>query len=170
MTAASRQRRVQGLVPGDVVLGITLLAIAAIVVTGFLVDDLDRFTLLGVSLVTFIAFGITREYGFAIPAGFTGGLGTFVLWVTSATPGSADTPAVLFLLMGGAFAVIWLLGLVARPREVHPWPLVPAAILGGMGLAFATRQPGAIDWVVAAIAVAVAAAGLRLLLRRGAEG
>src|SRR6187200_1868215 len=85
MTTAtqSRTRRIEGVVPERTVLGITLAAIGTIVLTGFAVADLERFTLLAISAVLLVAFAFTREFGYAIPAGITGGLGTMLYLVTS---------------------------------------------------------------------------------------
>ena len=166
-TTPTRTRRVEGLVPEHAALGGTLLAIGAILIAGFAIPDVDRFTLLAVSAVLLVAFGVTREYGYAIPAGITGGLGTMVV-LTSAAANPATAGATFFLSMAGGFVAIWILGLVARPREVHPWPLVPATVLGLLGLALAAGQPGAISWLQAGIALAFVAGGALLLVRRPA--
>ena len=165
----ARQRRVEGVVPEGRLLGITLLIIGTIIAAGFVFDDLDRYTLLAVSVTCLVAFALSREYGFAIPAGITGGLGTAVLFITGGTFGPAATPGVLFLSVAGGFAAVWLLGLLAKPIERHPWPLVPAAILGSLGVAFAAGQPGAIAWVQVGIAAVIIVAGLGLVLRRSHE-
>jgi hypothetical protein len=63
-----------------------------------------------------------------------------------------------------------VLGLLALPRETHPWPLVPATVLVIMGLAIVTRTPGAVDWLTAGIAIALITGGIVLVARarRGA--
>ena len=165
-TGSTRTRRVEGVVPEGSILGVTLLAIGSIVLAGFLVPDLERYTLLAISAVLLGAFALTREYGFAIPAGITGGLGTMVYLVTGGSIDPALTAGVVFLSMAGGFASIWLLGLAALPRTTHPWPLVPALVLGLLGTAFAARQPGAIEWIQAGVALALVAGGAALVLRR----
>ena len=162
----SRTRRVEGVVPEGSILGVALLAIGTIVLAGFIVPDLERFTILAISTVLLGAFALTREYGFAIPAGITGGLSTMVYLVTSGSIDPTLTAAVVFLSMAGGFASVWLLGLAALPRTTHPWPLVPALVLGLLGTAFAARQPGAIEWVQAGVALALVAGGAALILRR----
>ena len=92
-TAAPRVRRVEGLLPERTVLGLTLLAIGAIILAASVVPGVDRYTLLGVSAATLVAFASTREYGFAIPAGITGGLGTMVLAARRAAVRSHDDGA-----------------------------------------------------------------------------
>ncbi|MFL5682156.1 MAG: hypothetical protein ACJ77O_03340 [Chloroflexota bacterium] len=168
MTTATqpRTRRIEGVVPERTVLGPTLAAIGAIVLTGFVVPDVERFTLLAVSAVLLVAFAVSREYGFAIPAGITGGIGTMIFLVTAGSLDPSQTPAVVLLSVAGGFASIWLLGLAALPRTTHPWPLVPALVLGLLGSAFAFRQPGAIDWIQAGVALALVTAGTAMVLRR----
>jgi hypothetical protein len=161
-----RTRRIEGVVPERPVLGATLLAIGAIVLTGFVAPDIERYALLSISAVLLVAFALTREYAYAIPAGITGGVGTMVYLVTSGSIAPASVPATVFLSLAGGFATVWLLGLAARPRTTHPWPLVPATILGLIGTAFAAGQPGALDWIQAGVALVLVVAGAGLVLRR----
>jgi hypothetical protein len=162
---AHRERRVEGIVPERTVLGITLFGIGLVVLAGLFVGDLDRYTLVLVSAILLGAFALTREYGYAVPAGITGGVGAMVLLTSSIANDPLASGSAFFLCLAGGFAAVWLLGLVARPREIHPWPLVPATVLGFMGLAVASRNPSAIDWLVAAIAVVLIAGGSVMVLR-----
>ena len=77
-TTQPRTRHIEGVIPERTVVGVTLAAIGAIVLTGFVFPDFERFSLLSISAVLLAAFAVTREYGFAIPAGITGGIGTMV--------------------------------------------------------------------------------------------
>ena len=162
---AGRQRRVEGILPERSVLGIALAAIGVIVLAGFLVAEFDRYQLLAVSAVCLIAFAITREYGYAVPAGITGGLGVGVLLATSVA--AADVSAAFMLSVAGGFAAIWLIGLFASPTEQHPWPLIPAAVTGAVGVATLTHNPGALEWLQIGIAVVLVAAGILTFVRRG---
>src|ERR1044072_4300098 len=134
-----RTRRIEGVVPERTVLGINIAVIVAIVLTGFAVAYLERFTLVAISAVLLVAFTLTREFGYAIPAGITGGLARMVCLVTSASIDPTSVPAVVFLSMAGGFALIWALGLAALPRTIHPGPLVPATIPGLPGVGSPTR-------------------------------
>ena len=165
-TAQPRTRRIEGVVPEGPVLGLTLLSIGTVILAGFAVPDLQRYQLLIISAILLAAFALTREYAFAIPAGLTGGLGTMILLTTSGTLDPASVAAVPFLSLSGGFLVIWLLGLVALPRSTHPWPLVPATVLGLMGAGIVARQPMTIDWIQAGIATVLVIAGAAILLRR----
>ena len=168
-SARRPERKVEGVVPDRTILGITLLAIGTVVFAGLVVPDLDRYTLLLVSAVCLVAFALTREYGFAVPAGITGGLGAMVL-VTSVTTDPLVAGSAFFLCLACGFIGVWVLGLIALPRETHPWPLVPAAVLGIMGLAVLTRNPGAVDWLTAGIAVALITGGLAMVVRHRRGG
>ncbi len=165
-TMPIRHPRVEGIVPERRLLGTVLVVIGAIMAIGFVIPDVDRFTLAAISLTLLAAFALTREYGYAIPAGITGGMGMAIVAITAGTFGPAMTPAVLFLSMAAGFLSVWVLGLMASPRVVHPWPLVPAVVLGSFGTAFAAGQPGAISWVQVAVATVIVLAGVGLLRRR----
>ncbi len=170
-SASSRpQRRVEGIVPERRLLGSVLLVIGVIIAAGFVSDQFDQYTLIAVSITCLVAFAVSREYGYAIPAGITGGLGTATLLIANSVFAPAYVPAVFFLSMAGGFLTVWLLGLGAVPQEKHPWPLVPATILGAFGLAFAAGQPDAIQWIQVAVAAVIIVAGAGLLLRRHDEG
>lgn len=160
------QRRVEGIVPERRLLGIVLVVIGVIVAAGFVSDAFDQFTLLGVSATLLVAFALSREYGYGVAGGITGGLGSAVYLISANAFGPQYVPAVFFLSMASGFAAVWVLGLLAVQQERHPWPLVPATILGAIGLAFASGQPGAIQWIQVAVAAVVVIAGLGLVLRR----
>ncbi len=165
-TTHERRPRVEGIVPERRLLGVVLLVIGGILTAGFLVPAFDTYLLLAISLTCLAGFAMTREYGYAIPAGITGGLGTAFLFITNGTFGPAMVPAVLFLSFAGGFLAVWVLGLLAAPRVMHPWPLVPATIFGSLGLAFAAGQPGAVSWIQVGIAGLLTVAGAVLVMRR----
>jgi hypothetical protein len=76
---------------------------------------------------------------------------------------------VFFLSVAAGFGSIWLLGLLAQPRETSPWPLAPAAILGTLGILVAAGQPQAFNWVQAGLAGIFVVAGAAMVLRRSHE-
>jgi hypothetical protein len=168
-STGGRARKVEGVVPERTILGVTLLAIGSVIFAGLVVPDLDRYTLLLVSAICLVAFAFTREYGFAVPAGITGGLGAMVL-VTAVTTDPLVAGSAFFLCLAGGFVSVWVLGLLALPRETHPWPLVPATALGIMGLAVVTKNPGAVDWLTAGIALALITGGLAMAVRHRGGG
>jgi hypothetical protein len=168
-TTQPRTRRIEGVIPEGTVLGVTLASIGTVVLTGFAVPSFERYSLLAISAILLAAFAVTREYGFAIPAGITGGVGTMVYLVTSGSIDPSSITTVVFLSMAGGFAAIWPLGLAALPRTVHPWPLVPATILGLIGVAFALKQPMAIEWIQVGVALVLVVAGTASVVRRRAR-
>ena len=171
MTASTtpRVRRVEGLLPERAVLGITLLAIGSTIIASFVVPGLDRYTLVAISAILLTSFAVSREYGFAIPAGVTGGMGAMVLITSSGPLAPSVAGSVFFLCLATGFASIWLLGLLAQPRETSPWPLAPAAILGTLGILIAAGQPQAFNWVQAGVAVVLMVGGVAMVLRRTHE-
>jgi len=165
MTAPTR--RVEGLVPERAVLGATLFAIGATILAASVIPEFDRYTLLIVSAICLAAFAVSREYGFAIPAGITGGIGSMVLLTSIGSLDPMASGSVFFLSIATGFAAIWVLGLVADPVEKSPWPLAPAAALGTIGVLLAARQPAAFDWVQIGLATAFVIGGVAMILRRG---
>jgi len=167
MTApTARVRRVEGVLPEGTILGITLLAIGAAILAANIVSGFDQYLLLTVSAICLTAFAISREYGFAVPAGITGGLGTMALVNSVATFAPMTSGAVFFLSLAGGFAAIWILGLMASPRETSPWPLAPAAVLGTLGGLLAAGQPTAFDWVQIGLAGLLVVGGGAMLVGR----
>ncbi len=160
----ARERRVEGIFPERPVLGTVLATIGIIVLAGFLLTDFDRYQLVAVSAVCLIAFGFTREYGFAVPAGIIGGLGLGVLLATVVA--APDVSAAFMVSVAGGFAAIWLIGLFASPTERHPWPLIPTAVIGTVGASLITRNPAVLDWLQIGIAIALVMAGILAVVRR----
>ena len=148
------------------VLGGVLIAIAAVVVLGRLVDGASDYTLAAISAICLVAFAFTRSYGYAVATGITGGLGLGVVVAAGGTLVAAEDVAAAFLgALALGFVAVWLLGRAAQPSETDPWPLVPAAILGTIGLALATRTPALTDALVAVVAIVLVVAGVRTVVR-----
>jgi hypothetical protein len=160
----SRERRIQSLLTENSVGGIVLIAIGVIVVVGRLVPSFQPYMLVSVAITCLIAFGATREYGFAVAAGITGGLGVGVLLTPGAPAG--DQGGVFLLSFAAGFVAIWLLGHLADPATRNAWPLIPAAVLGTIGVSILTRQPSLVDWLLLVVAVLLVAAGVRALAER----
>jgi hypothetical protein len=166
-TASPRSGAIVRRAPEGVISGLALVVIGLIVATGFIVADADRYTLVSIGLTALVAFALTREHAWAIAAGFTGGLGTAIVLIADPSMDPMIVPGVLFASVASGFVAIWLLGLVAVPRETHPWPLVPATVLGLLGAAFLAKQPGAFDWIQIGLAVVLTSVGVAVMLGRG---
>jgi hypothetical protein len=148
------------------VLGLTLIAIGAIAAGGALVPGFAPLTTLAVGAVLLAAFAMTRDYGFAVSGGITAGVGTMIALVSTSVVGVSAVPTILFLSLAGGFASVWLLGLLALPREGHPWPLVPAALFATFALGFGIGQPVLFEAINALFVGTLVAIGLVLVARR----
>ena len=148
------------------VLGLTMIAIGAVAAVGALLPAFAPVTTLAVGAVLLTAFSITRDYGLAAAGGITTGIGTMIALVSTSVVGLSIVPTVLFLSLAGGFASVWLLGRFARPREGHPWPLVPAAVFATFAAGFAIGQPVLFDGINALFIGSLVAIGLALVVRR----
>ena len=148
------------------VLGLTLIAIGAVAAVGAILPVFAPVTTLAVGAVLLTAFAITREYGFAAAGGITIGIGTMIALVSTGAVGASIVPTILFLSLAGGFASVWLLGLLAQPRETHPWPLVPAAVFATFAAGVAIGQPALFDGINALFIGSLVAIGLALVVRR----
>ena len=158
-STTQRERRVEGVIPERTVGGLVLVAIGLIIVVSRLIPGTGQYVLLAVGITCLIAFLYTREYGYAVAAGITGGFGVGVILSSYATDPSDGV--VFMLSVAGGFLAVWILGFFAEPPERNPWPLIPAAILAAIGISIMTDTPGLIDWIIVAIAVILVLAGLR---------
>ena len=157
--AHARERRVEGVLPERSVAGLVLVSIGLIIVVSRLIPGAGEYVLLAVGITCLVAFPLTREYGYAVAAGIVGGLGVGVILSTYAR--DPKDGAVFMLSLAAGFVVVWILGFFAEPPERNPWPLVPAFILGVLGISIATDTPGLIDWLIVIVAVVLVVAGLR---------
>lgn len=148
------------------VLGLTLVAIGAVAAVGAFLPAFAPVTTLAVGAVLLAAFSITRDYGFAAAGGITIGIGTMIALVSIGVVGLSVVPTILFVSLAGGFASVWLLGLLALPREGHPWPLVTAAVFATFAAGFAIGQPALFDWINALFIGSLVAIGLALVVRR----
>ena len=120
-----------GLERGQLIGGVVLITIGALLLVGQTVGDVGRFIPLGIGVVLLAAFLVTRQYGFLVPAGVLAGVGSGILLVSEDPTG---TRGPLFLVaLGLGFVSIWLLGLLFRVPEHHWWPLIPGGILLAVG-------------------------------------
>jgi hypothetical protein len=150
-----------GILPEKAVGGLVLVAIGIVIVAGQLIPGFGQYTLLAVGIVCLIAFALTREYGFAVATGITGGLGVGVLLSSLA---SDPYDGVIFMSSFAAgFLAVWILGLGAKPRETNPWPLIPAAIFGAIAVTIVTESSILLQAVIAIAVVALIGGGLKAI-------
>ena len=150
-----------GILPEKAVGGLVLVAIGIVIIAAQLIPGFGQYTLLAVSVVCLIAFALTREYGYAVATGITGGLGVGVVLSSLA---SDPYDGVIFMSSFAAgFLAVWILGLGAKPRETNPWPLVPAAIFAAIAVTIVTESSTLLQVVLAIAVVALVGGGLKAI-------
>jgi hypothetical protein len=109
-----------------------------------------NFFLLGLGLVFVVAGIVTRVVGWFIPGGILTGLGGGMALLAS--PWASRLPGE----EGGWFLIVFAAGFLLIPilsaifsHEAHWWPLIPAGIIGLVGLAvvFGGRYMDVLEWV-----------------------
>ena len=164
MTASNNtdvRKTFDGILPEKAVGGLVLVAIGIVIIAAQLIPGFGQYTLLAVSVVCLIAFALTREYGYAVATGITGGLGVGVVLSSLA---SDPYDGVIFMSSFAAgFLAVWILGLGAKPRETNPWPLVPAAIFAAIAVTIVTESSTLLQVVLAIAVVALIGGGLKAI-------
>ena len=151
--------RLDGILPEKVVGGLVLLAIGIVLLAGRLVPGFGEYALLAVGVVCLVAFALTREYGYAVATGITGGLGVGIIltrFFTDPYDGVAFMAA-----FGGGFVVVWLLGLLSDPRETSPWPFIPAILFFAVAMTIVTETSVIFDTLAVVAIVALILGGLK---------
>lgn len=143
--------------------GVVLIAIGLIALAAWAVPDVGRFAPLIVGLGLLAMFGVTRAYGFAVPAGIVTGVGAGVVLASSTD--AAWTGGAFLLCLAAGFASVWLLGTLARPQELNAWPFIPAAIIGTVGLIALFGEETDLPVAQVVVAAVFVAIGVALILR-----
>jgi hypothetical protein len=161
MTTQETTRPVDGLIPEKAIGGLVLVGIGLAVIASYLIDGFGEYLLLAIGLICLAAFVFTREYGYAVATGITGGLGVGVVLTTMF---SDPYDGVVFMLaFAGGFLVVWLLGLLADPRETHPWPLIPAVLFAAVAVTIVTETSVLLDALVVLAIIALIGGGLKAI-------
>ena len=151
------------LLPIEIAVGILLAAIGLASAISFFVPDVAMYSTLAVGLTCLVLFALTRQYGFAVPAGIVTGIGVGVALVES-VPEEWVAPMILLSLAAG-FVGSWVLGLLAVPSTAHAWPFVPAALIALIGIVLAIGEPEALTYVQLVVAAAFVVAGIWIVAR-----
>ena len=152
-----------GTMSGAWIGGLVLVALGVFLLIGRWIPDAGQYAVLAIGLVLLIVFFATDEYGFLVPGGIVSGIGA---GIPLSVAYAGQLGGGLFLLsMGGGFLLVWVLALLFRLPERHPWPLVPGVVLGTIGAALAAgeRGQGVADAVATGWPVILVLAGLVLL-------
>ncbi len=123
---------------GAWVAGLVLVALGGFLLLDRFLPNAGEYIVLAVGLILLIVFLATGEYGFLVPGGIVTGIGA---GIPLTTVYAGQLGGGLFLIaMGAGFALIWVLAMVLRMHERHPWPLVPAVILATIGAYVASED------------------------------
>lgn len=148
--------------------GIFLIGIGVAALAASVYPEMGTVILLVLGLGLLTLFAVTREYGALVPGGILTGLGAGILASTAMTLADEATGGVIVAGLGLGFLSIWVIGLLFRLEENHPWPLIPGAILTTVGAALLIGEQ-AVEllrfWPVIIIALGVGAIGKALLDR-----
>ena len=130
---------------GGLAAGILIIGIGLFLLLAQFVPDAGRWIVLFIGLAFLVAFVAKREYGFLIPGCIVGGVGVGI--VLEGLVGDPWSGAVILFSIAGGFFAIWVVSMLMRsvdkdwPRgdakdakDALWWPLIPAGILGIIGL------------------------------------
>ncbi len=143
--------------------GLVLVAVGGFLLLGRWIPDVGLYVVLAIGLILLIAFFASDQYGFLVPGAIVSGIGAGIP-LSGAYAGQLGGG--LFLIsMGAGFLLIWVLALLFRLPERHPWPLVPGLVLGTVGSALAAgeRGQGVADAIATGWPIILVLAGLLLL-------
>src|SRR5438132_5697898 len=150
-------------------LPLALITLGVVFLLGNLVPERGRAGLfvLGLGAAFLVGRLTTGRYGYAVPAGILMAIGAYIsLQDLSGLRASAFQGAgAFFVLLGLGFALTYAIGL--RPWAI--WPLFPATVLVGLGLALlgisALGALASLSWIAAYWPAALVLLGVWLLLR-----
>jgi hypothetical protein len=146
--------------------GVILVLVGLVMLAAYVVPDVGLYVVLGLGIVFLAAFFYTRAYGFLVPGGILTGLGAGILLTPAlAADGMLAGAAVLGGLALG-FAAIWAIAALMHLEEAHPWPLIPAAILGTIAVFLAVGNPQALEYLGVVAAVVMIIGGAWLVIRQ----
>jgi hypothetical protein len=161
MTAHDAPRSLQGILPQKTVGGLVLVAIGLVIIASWAIPGFGQYALLAVGIVCLVAFALTREYGYAVATGITGGLGVGVVLSSMA---SDPYDGVIFMASFAAgFLAVWLLGFGAKPRETNLWPLIPAVLFGAIAITIVTESSLLLDALLVVAVVSLIGGGLKAI-------
>jgi hypothetical protein len=140
-----------------------IVAAAAVLATN-LWTGVAQWTVLVIGAAILVAFVATGRYGFLVPGSITTGLGLGILAATQLA-GTAAGGAVMLGLSAG-FAGIWLTTRALGLEQHHFWPIIPAVIVGSIGVALLAFGGSGTEFVGAIIGLTLLSSGVALLLQR----
>jgi len=148
-------------------LPLALITLGVVFLLGNLVPERGRAGLFVVGLGAAFLVGrlTTGRYGYAVPAGILMAIGAYISLQDLSGLRAFQGAGAFFVLLGVGFALTYAIGL--RPWAI--WPLFPATVLVGLGLALlgisALGALASLSWIAAYWPAALVLLGVWLLLR-----
>lgn len=124
----SPQRRSRDTVVG----GMVLVIVGTFLLAMQVVPDIGPYVVIAIGLGLLALFAVSRSYGALVAGSVVSGVGAGIVLTTLY---SGMGGAAMVLAIGSGFLLIWLLSYALQLKERHFWPLIPAAILGSIGVA-----------------------------------
>jgi hypothetical protein len=139
----------------QVVGGILLIGIGAVVLLGQYFDNVAEYAVLGLGVVLLALYLFLRSPGALIAGGILTGLGLGIIGAVNLQDEAAGA-AVLFGL-GGGFVGVWALGALMREPSTRTWPLIPGGILVAIGALVLTGAENFdnYEWLAPAILIGI---------------
>jgi hypothetical protein len=145
------------------VLGLILVGLGGVLLVVLTTEAGGEIVVAAIGLGFLLAFAVTGSYGFLVPGGILGGLGTGLI---VATAGGPDDAVVLGL--GAGFVAIAVIDrLRGHARAGWWWPFIPGGVLLTGGTSALTGVEGRGRYLLPAALIVL---GLALFLRAGARG
>jgi putative adhesin len=148
-------------------LPLALITLGVVFLLGNLVPERGRAGLfvLGLGAAFLVGRLTTGRYGYAVPAGILMAIGAYISLQDLGGLRGMQGAGAFFVLLGLGFALAYAIGL--RPWAI--WPLFPATILVGLGLALlgisALGALSSLSWIAAYWPAALVLLGVWLLVR-----
>jgi len=142
---------------------VMVVAAAALLATNVW-SGIAQWTMLTIGLAVLAAFLATGRYGFLVPGSITTGLGLGILAATQLSGTVAGGAVMLGIAVG--FAGIWLTTRALDLKEHHFWPIVPAVLVGAVGIALLAFGGSGVEFVGIIIGVTLLSSGVALLFQR----
>jgi len=149
--------------------GLVLIAVGVVMLGTYVLPEIGLYVVLALGLIFLAAFALTRAYGFLVPGAIMTGLGVGIVLTPYVIQGMM-TGALIVGALALGFAAIGVIAYLMHLDEAHPWPFIPAAILGTVAVFLALDRPEALQWLGVVAAIAMIIGGGWLVLRQRSKG
>lgn len=119
---------------------------------------------LAIGMAFAVAFILTRQYGFLVPAGILTGVGTGLL--ASSLLNANGNGAYLVLAIGLGFLAIYAVDVLVNSTAIRWWPLIPGGLMLVVGTGIASESQGPVRQLQVWAPSVLIALGLLILVTR----